>query len=323
MGSAFERRALEEAPLYIRWNPDRSFFAVEMKLELVGRIWREIAYATRLNQETGGILVGSLPSNTIPTLRIDDVLMVPRETGDGQVFMLNPAEHERFAQVRWHGVPGEKTAVGFFRSHLRSGPLKPSIADRGLLSEHFRNIHVLLLIEGREPRRAAFFLATNGEVPDVPSIREFRFDEEEFRSLPEVEPEQTPEPEHVPARQIRQWAILFAASLLICAALVWSLHGDGLGRIWERSADVKLSIQGTGAVLTISWNHAAREIAEAHGAILIIRDGASRREIELGEDDLLLGVVEYRRNSQRVEATLSLKTANGAAPQTAEWQASP
>jgi hypothetical protein len=324
MRIASEQPVHEEAPLYVRWNPERTPFAIEMKLDLLARISAEIATGNRLNFETGGVLVGSFPSAVVPTLRIDDFIAVPRRADDGQVFMLDPAEHERFAQVRWLGVSREKSAVGFFRSHLRSGPLKPSIADRGLLAEHFREVYVLLLVEGHEPNRAAFFVAANRELPDQPSVREFRFDAAEFKSLPEVQPEEVYEQQ--PALERRQvawrpwWAVLFALVLLACAALVWSTHGNG-GGTFSNPAAVNLSIGGAGPVLKISWNHAAREISRASGATLTIVDGASRREITLGEDDLVLGAIDYKRNGAHVQAALTLKGPSGSATQTASWQA--
>lgn len=321
-----QRHSDEEAPLYVRWNPARSPFAIEMRLDLVTRAGAEIERANRLDLETGGVLIGSFPSAAVPTLRIDDFISIPRDAGDGQVFMLNPDEHERFAQTRWRDLPRDKTAVGFFRSHLRAGPLKPSIADRGLLSEHFRDAYVLLLVEGREPNRAAFFVAAHRELPDQPSVREFRFAEEAFQSLPEIQPEEAIEaPEPAPAAERPRswrpwWAVLFAVVLLVCAVIVWALDGN-IG--FQGNAEpVDLSIGGSGPVLTISWNHKAREIAHGSGAILLIDDGTSRRKIVLGQDDLVLGAIDYKRSSAHVTATLTVNLPSGnAAPEMASWPA--
>jgi hypothetical protein len=318
-----ERHSSEEAPLYVRWNPDRSPFAIEMRLDLVARIGAEIERGNRLDVETGGILIGTFPSTAVPTLRIDDFISIPRRADDGQVFMLNPDEHERFAQARWRDLPAEKTAVGFFRSHLRSGPLKPSIADRGLLSEHFREVYVLLLVEGGEQRRAAFFVAMRRELPDQPSVPEFRFDEEGFQSLPEVQSEEAPEPVAA-ASGAREpawkpwWALLFVLVLVACAAIVWALSG-----IPGNRSSVELAIRGTGRVLTISWNHAARPIGDASGGTLVIADGANQSTVTLGEDDLILGAIDYQRSGDHVTATLTLQHPSGSStPLTANWPAS-
>ncbi|MGH9619775.1 MAG: hypothetical protein ACRD45_08710 [Bryobacteraceae bacterium] len=323
MPRTFERHTSEEAPLYVRWNPDRSPFAIEMRLDLVERIGSEIERGNRLDVETGGVLIGSFPSTAVPTLRIDDFIPIARRADDGQIFMLNPDEHERFAQARWRDLPAEKTAVGFFRSHLRSGPLKPSIADRGLLSEHFREVYVLLLVEGAEQRRAAFFVAARRELPDQPSVPEFRFDEAGFQSLPELQTEEAlePAPPTVGAREPGWkpwWALLFVLVLVACAAIVWALSGVAGNR-----SSVDLSIRGAGRVLTISWNHAARQIANASGAALVIADGANQSTIQLGEDDLILGAIDYKRSGDHVTATLTLQHPSGSgAPLTANWPAS-
>lgn len=326
MPKAFERHPDdEEAPLYVRWNPGRSPFAIEMRLDLVARAGAEIERANRLDLETGGVLIGSFPSAAVPTLRIDDFIPIPRDAGDGQVFMLNPDEHERFAQTRWRDLPRDKTAVGFFRSHLRAGPLKPSIADRGLLSEHFRDVYVLLLVEGHEPNRAAFFVAARRELPDQPSVREFRFAGDAFQSLPEIQEETIEEPAPASARERPRawqpwWAVLFAVVVLVCAVIVWAL--DGKIGLSGNTGSVDLSIRDDGQVLTISWNHAAREIAHAGGATLLIDDGASRRKIALGQDDLVLGAIDYKRSGAHVTATLTLDLPTGnAAPETASWPA--
>lgn len=317
-----ERQANDGAPLYVRWNPDRSAFAIELRLDLVARARAEIERANRLDLETGGVLIGSFVNSAVPTLRIDDFIPIPRQPGDGQVFMLNPDEHERFARTRWRDLPPEKTAVGFFRSHLRSGPLKPSIADRGLLSEHFRDVYVLLLVEGLEPNRAAFFVAANRELPDQPSVREFRFSEEAFQTLPEVQAEESLEPaEAEPARPGAAawrpwWAVLFALVLFACAAIVWGVYGQiGAGK-----GPANLSISGTGPVLKIAWNRSDHEISSASGGTLIIEDGGRRSRINLGQDDLVLGTVEYKRISAAVGATLTVRLpSGGTATQKAQW----
>ncbi len=173
-----EQQATDEAPLYIRWNPDRSPYAIELKLDLVSKILNEMAQAQRVGIEVGGILIGALPAEYAPTLRIDDVEMVPRSPDDGPIYMLDPGQHERFSQIRWKPRAAGRVAIGFFRSHLRPGSLRPSLADRSLLSAEFKQpVYAVLLIQGAEPRTAAFFLATNGRFSEEPAVREFRFDE--------------------------------------------------------------------------------------------------------------------------------------------------
>ena len=188
---ASEQRIEEEAPSYIRWGPELSGYAIELRLDLVTIIAHELAQAERLDTEIGGVLIGKLLKGSTATLRIDEVQMIPRRPEDGAIFMLGPDYRKRFPEVRAAAKARHRAAVGFFRSHCRSGPLRPALADRTMLAEEFKDeAYVFLLIEAHKPHRAAFFLAENGELPKEPSVREFRFDEAEFRALPEVDAEE-------------------------------------------------------------------------------------------------------------------------------------
>ncbi len=185
-----------EAPLYIRWSADRSPHAIELRLDIVRSMTAEIAEAEKLGIEIGGILLGSLPTASVPVLRIDNYATVSRPPEDGSVYLLDPLEQERFASVRAGASRGETAPVGFFRSHIRPGPLRPSLADRSLLAGQFKeSVYAVLLIQARPPRTAAFFVAADGQLPVEPSVNEFRFDETEFRALPELEQLAITEPE--------------------------------------------------------------------------------------------------------------------------------
>src|ERR1700684_3498436 len=176
MQNGSEQPVGEEAPLYVRWNPDRSPCAVELRLDLVAQIADELARAESSGMEIGGVLVGSPPNAYSPTLRIGDVELVPRAVEEGAIYVLDPGQHDGFAEIRARARARQRDAVGFFRSHLRPGAMRPSLADRSLLSGEFRErVFAVLLIEGREPHTATFFLAANGHLPGEPSVRNFRF----------------------------------------------------------------------------------------------------------------------------------------------------
>lgn len=308
-----EQHRTDEAPLYIRWNPDRSAYAIEFKLDLVPKILQELAEAEKLGIEVGGVLVGALPTEYAPTLRIDDVEMVPRSPEDGPTYMLDPGQRERFSQVRWKPRAAGRTGIGFFRSHLRAGPLRPSLADRSLLSAEYKQpVYAVLLIQSGEPHTAAFFLSVNGRFSEEPAVREFRFDESEFSSLPEIPPD-TPPPDVTTARRTRMDYRFYAriAALLIigigACALLWFFGARTAFSRWFGSAnDLQLAVAPRNRMLRISWNHSAREFGQASGATLLIRDGVSRREIKLGLDELRLGAVAYLNESPQVEVTMTL-----------------
>src|SRR4051794_10517470 len=190
-----------EAPLYVRWGPIGSPYAIELKLELVSKIRNLLSSGSGDVAEIGGVLVGTLPSSYSATLRVEDVEMFARDNKKGSTFIIDPTQENKVEAVRVRAQEMGRSVVGLFRSHRRPGALRPSLADRGLISTLFTEpVCVLLLVEGAEPNSAAFFLAQNRQIPAEPSVREFKFDEREFRLLPEVEPE-TPRPRVTESRR--------------------------------------------------------------------------------------------------------------------------
>lgn len=327
MQNRSESQFSDDAPLYIRWSPDRSPYAIELKLDLVPKILDELAEGERLGVEVGGVLVGSFPDAYMPTVRIEDVEMIPREGKEGATYLLDPSQQAAFSQVRWRARGRGAAALGLFRSHLRPGPLRPSLADRGFLSAQFKQaIYVAMLVEGSEPHAAAFFLATNGQLSENPAVREFRFNEGDFRALPEVQAETLPQeqgPESPRPHNIRLYAVIAALVLIGFAAclLMWSFSKEPSLPTWLGSShQLQLAVTGKDHLLRVSWNHAARQLDGSSGATLVITDGPTRREIRLGLDELRLGAVEYDRSSPHVEVRMNIDTAGTtSSTESAEW----
>ena len=312
MRSAPEPQAFDDAPLYIRWSPDRSPYAIELKLDLVSKVTQELARAEKSAGEIGGVLVGSFPDALTPTVRIDDVEFLPREESQTGIFLLNPKQQVLYSEVRWRPKPRATVALGLFRSHLRSVPLRPSAADRNLLSTEFKQaIYAELLVEAKPPYTGALFLSTEGLLPEEPAVREFRLNEADFRALPEVQPEALPgeqEEASPPGEKTRLYAILGTLLLVGISAclLMWSFAKQSAAPQWLSSShQLELAITGS-RLLRISWNHAARELDGSSGATLVIADGAARSEIKLGLDELRLGAVEYDRRSPHVQVTMTV-----------------
>ena len=76
------RQLRTESPLYIRWGPDRSPYAIELKLELVEKLRSALVEGIARNQEVGGILIGCLPTPQAPTIRVEDVELLERSPED-------------------------------------------------------------------------------------------------------------------------------------------------------------------------------------------------------------------------------------------------
>lgn len=328
MQTQAEQQSLENAPYYIRWSPDSTRFAVELKLDLVARITAEISEAGKLGIEVGGVLIGSFPEGRVPILRIEDFEIIPRGPEDGPIFMLDPVQHERFAGARWRAKTRNKVAVGFFRSHVRPGPLRPSLADRSLLSGGLsERVYALLLIQAREPRTAALFIAENGQLPEEPSVREFRFDEAEFKALPEIEPETIDQEKKLQAQPgaghpwLKPLVIPLVIAIAVLALLWWLSRKPALLQ-WLRPApnQLELAVNERDHLLRISWNNNARELNRASGATLLIADGTNSQEIKLGPDELKLGVVEYQPNTRHVQVRMSVSTPRSTRPVgSVEW----
>src|SRR5205823_5354568 len=217
--------------------------------------------------------------------------------------------------------------LGLFRSHLRRGPLRPSLADQSLLSAEFNQAtHVALLVQATQPHAAAFFLAINGELAEEPAVREFRFNEQDFRALPEVQPEALPQQREseTPRRHNFRLYILLATLVLIglgACLLMWSFSKEAALPPWlGRSRQLQLAITGNDHLLRISWNHTAREVDGSTGATLVITDGSTRREIKLGLDELRAGTVAYDRSSSHVEARMTIESGSGnSSTESADW----
>lgn len=304
--------APEESPFYVRWSPEHSRFAIELRLDLVPKLTVELNQAESLNIEIGGVLLGSMLSGSVPTLRIEAIDILPRSAESGAIYLLGPEDQQRLAEVRKAARAQHRTAVGFFRTHCRPGPLKPSLADRSMLAAEFKSsAYALLLVEASMPRTAAFFVAENGELPPQASVREFRFNEADFRALPEVEadPAELSGSPAALASLSRNWYIWAAiAGMLLVVIALWVAAGRGAVPDWLATGSTRLDLKviASDHLLRISWNHDLRQIKPASSATITIADGASRREIKLGPDELKLGSLEYDGAGRRVEVAMTL-----------------
>lgn len=255
--------------------------------------------------------------------------MIGRRFEDGAIYMLEPGQHQRFAEIRASAKTRHRVPVGFFRSHLRPGPLQPSLADRTLMNEQFgQSLYVFLLIQSRPPRTAAFFLAANGLLPDQPSVRKFFFDDAEFKFLPEVAGEEIEvgaadfaEPPGVADQRYRWLGVASIAALALL--LILGAFAGGISRLFRPPSNkLDLAVNSQGNVLQISWDHSAPLVSRAKGAIITIVDGKSRREIHLSSDELKLGQVDYQHQTESVDISVSLDPPEpNLPPQTFVWRA--
>ncbi len=318
-----------EAPLYIRWGPSGSPYAIELKLDLVAKI-RNLLSSASDGAEIGGVLVGSLPSSQSPTLRVEDVEIIRRSEGEGSTFIIDPSQENRVEEVRVRAREMGRSAVGMFRSHRRPGALRPSLADRGLISSLFSEpVCALLLIEGNEPHSAAFFLAQNRQLPAEPSVREFKFDERDFKSLPEVEPEpvrpRLPQPRPPKPEKKNLSPVWIGAGGLVAASLLYLVwQGSEMARAIPllRSNQLTVMASREGPGVRVSWNNSSRAFDNASGARLVIRrSGSGDQTVQLGVDELRLGAVEIENSAPKVDVTLVVEApGSSSVTQSVTWE---
>lgn len=308
----------QAAPLYVRWSPENGRFTIELKLAVVRRILDEMRRDSS-GTEVGGILIGSLPSEAGPVLRISDVQMLKPAVNVGKVFLLDPREHDRFVAARWQANEKGRTMVGFFRTHQRSGPMRPSLADRTLLAGEFQSdAHVLLLISAREPHTAAFFTGSKGELAQEPSVKEFPFDEGSLKALPEIEAADATSArsahseEETEKQQQRGYGVYAAGGFLAIAlaAAVYAWSGGPNAALVSPPPSPGLHVSGNG-LLRITWNPLSAPARHAAQARLLIIDGDERREVRIDRNELKDGAVEYQAAGPTVQVELILDMPGG------------
>lgn len=319
-----DRKSPRQAPLYIRWAPFRSPYAIELRLDLVPHLLAEIERAAAAGLEVGGVLVGSYPNAQTPTLRVEEIELMARRPENGAIYVPHPETNRHLHEIRLRAQRQSRALVGFFRSHARSTPLLPSITDRSLISEQFsQGVFALLIIEARAPHFAAFFLSAGGQLPEEPSTREFVLDEDEFKALPEIRPAGAVD-RHQGRREtpnVPFYALLAVGLIALVSLLAWAFQ-RGIVDLWSgrSSNQLGLTLTATDHVLRISWDHSARSISDARGATILIADGTAHHEVRIGPDELRLGTVDYERTAPRVDVTMTLDNpAANVQPQSATW----
>src|SRR5947209_4729911 len=113
MQTLFHHHQVPSPPLYVRCEPAHGPFAIELKLDIVSTIAAEIEAASNSFVEIGGILIGVLPTEANPVLRINQVQILPRRAGDHGVFLPDPREHDQFVLARWEAGNRGRAPVGF------------------------------------------------------------------------------------------------------------------------------------------------------------------------------------------------------------------
>jgi hypothetical protein len=306
MQTAMAPKTQKDGAFYVRWGPDFSLYTIELKLELVEQIAEEMRRASGSGQEIGGVLLGSFPGGSEPTLRIEEARIIPRTPEDGPVFLPNPKQYRNFVEQDKRGFDGREV-VGIFRTHTRRGPLRPSLADQTMVAGICPNeVGALLLIEGDEAAKASLFLRTSQPFPDQPAIAPFVWNAQDLAALPELADRPAVRASG-PGRHSRKG--LFVAAAVLCAmiaAATYAWSGIPISPPFIAADDnPHLAVSGD-RILNIAWDRHSSLVQRASSAKLLIVDGQYAREITLGANELRSGAVEYERTNRTVQIMLVL-----------------
>jgi hypothetical protein len=337
MASPSVARLAQDSIRYIRWPSGNANYLIELNSDVIHELESEIAAAENSGIEIGGVLLGSLEPSPIPTLRVESLEVIASGPDDGPLYLFSPQQQEEFAAAGQRAAARNTVPVGFFRSHLRSGPLVLSLADKGFLWKQFRSANYLaLLVEAREPHQAHLSVWKGGQVAFQSSVPAFPFGDERSAPPAYVAPPVKPGQETLSSTVLERpsvpeqrrtmspdWLVLCSVLVFALGIVLWPVWQATFGGPWAPlSPDhIALSVQQRGPDLRVTWDKKMPEISRAEGATLTILDGSRRSEVQLGRDDLKFGNVVYPYASEKVEASLALNMGNtGSLTQSAIWQ---
>jgi proteasome lid subunit RPN8/RPN11 len=230
--------------------------------------------------------------------------------------------------------------VGWYHSHTRSG-FDLSEQDLDICARYFPEPWQVALVvcpERMRPTRGIFYVqaedrsprvelefvlepqAAPRRMPPAPAATPERVEPPVLETAvakislaqpaPPLEEAETPAslPEEAvpPApRSSRMYWVLFAVAWCIAAASA----AFALREYWmpQPPAPLRVSLSDSGGQLSVRWEHSSRQIQEAEGGTLEIRDGEKRLSIELGREQVRKGSALYSRQSGSVVVRLVVR----------------
>jgi hypothetical protein len=319
----------QAVPGYFVWEVPGKAVVIHLDLDVVDRmgvdIMRGFAALPKRGAEVGGVLLGSIETGAVTTVRVKDFEAVPCPYKRGPSYLFAEDEQGAFDQACARWQPGESRgvyAVGFYRSHtregLREGPMLTA-EDVELLDRNFPfPAHVALLVKpfATKTSLARFFVRENGQFPET-APPEFPFRRSEL-ARGSVRTEQLPEPVEEPAGlpdvAPRPRRLGLPGWVWIPLAFVFLILGLMLGYQAARTKTIStegdsafslaLSVTRTGDNLTVRWNPEAPAVRAAQKGLLEIEDGKYSKPVDLDLAHLKGGSLIYRHSSNHVRFRL-------------------
>jgi len=336
---------------------------VHLSIDVVDRmsadIMRGLGLVPKRGAEVGGILIGTVQSDTI---RIENFEPVPCTYARGPSYLLTDAEREAFEETRQRRGT---EAVGYYRSHTREGlALQPE--DIQLLDKLFPSgATVALLVKpfATKPGIGGFFVRENGVFPAATPLefpfRRWEMTGEEpprrapmqdrkrkerepeapvpsdekvaaaematqpyhriFSTEPAEPPKELPEPP-LPKSRTGMWLVACFVFLLLGVLLGYEAMRITAPQRGASDFELSLAAERTDENLTVRWNPNARAILSASNGALEIDDAGETRHVELDRATLSNGSMLYHNVSDKIRFRLVVNLNSGlSVTEALEW----
>jgi hypothetical protein len=305
-------------PGWYVWEPPGKQFTILLGLGLVDRLKAFLEKDFPDGREAGGALLGRTDTATagLPIITVDDFLPMESDRRHGDFYSVTGKDRQKLRkEVARRAGRNEASIVGFFRSHLRPGSFLDS-EDFSMLREFFSAPqNVALLVSWTPAPRGGFFLWENGAIRGHAADLQFPLDRNalesgDFTLLRDPEPAlvaRKEEPRLQRASRVQRllWGTLGALLFTTAGLWYWSLT-----RPDERSSaapsQVELTVHKAGKALRLSWTPTLDAVRRAKSGIVWIRDGGTRRRMDLDSTELAKGSALYFPRSNDVGFRLEL-----------------
>ena len=322
---------------YFVWEPPNHHITILLNLRLLDRMKLWIDKGWEAGNEVGGILLGRIEQKISgeSVVTVDDCEAVEIDHQRGLTYTLNDHDKRQITKrIQWWQSPGRpNTAVGFIRSHARSG-LYLDAADFAMFQNSFPGPRsVFLLVKPGVDATGGFFFWEADDVHRQSTYLPFPFHHERLESgrytilrPPEhaglnpntipLDPKTQPPAENARLGGLRElhrtgWAWLLGAMLVLLLTIggwYWSRSGSVIPI--TSAAGFGLNIDHVGRALRLTWDSGSGSIRHASQATLYIRDGGIERKLLLNARQLAHGSALYVPASSDVEFRLQVPVGN-------------
>ncbi len=300
---------------YYVWEPRQRGISIRLKLDTLDRIRATMQEAPptapQRGLEVGGVLLGRVLDPDQRTIVVEDFEQVPCEHRRGPSYFLSGRDRQVLKKRLWRlAARRDVQPVGFFRSHTRAG-LYLDEDDFSAARDYFAGpLSVFLLVRPSDSDTpvAGFFFWEEGDIHRSSTCLSFPFDRSalEFGDHPLIEEPTGPArdgakpaapraarrpaaaaswPQPLSWRSISTAFASAAAVILLMAGIV----------TWQRtsttplSASLGLAVERAGSALRLVWNRNHPAVRDADRGVLLVKEGAAERRIEIPKEQLSTG----------------------------------